>query len=75
MGSRLQKGFGGDEPTEEEIAGRNPNETGVECRRCYALASQGVNMELEMGSKCRRPPTFSFRTTADLRQEKMKNTS
>ena len=22
-----------------------------------------------MGSKCRRPPTFSFRTTADLRQE------
>ena len=28
-----------------------------------------------MGSKCRRPPTFSFRTTADLRHEKMKNTS
>ena len=29
-GEPTPKGFGGDDPTEEEIAGRNPNETGVE---------------------------------------------
>ena len=29
-------------------------------------------MELEIDSKYRRPPTFSFRTTADLRQESRK---
>ena len=33
------------------------------------LMGSRLQKGLEMGSKCRRPPTFSFRTTADLQQE------